>query len=54
MGCGDWFSLLTANWALVSEPGFLKFQISSFSILEILFFLENIFETDVGEISRNK
>ena len=39
-------------WALVSEPGFLKFQIFRFSILDI--FLENIFEHYVGEISRNK
>ena len=40
-------------WALVSEPGFLTFQIFRFSILEISFF-ENIFENYVGEISRNK
>ena len=40
-------------WALVSEPGFLKFQIFRFSILEILFG-ENIYENYVGEISRNK
>ena len=40
-------------WALVSEPGFLKFQIFRFSILEILV-LGNIFENYVGEISRNK
>ena len=41
------------DWALVSEPGFLKFQISRFSILEILLW-RNIFEKYVGEISRNK
>ena len=28
---------ITLNWALVSEPGFLKFQSFRFSILEILF-----------------
>ena len=43
----------TMNWALVSEPGFLKFHIFRFSILEILFG-GNIFENYVGEISRNK
>ena len=32
---------------------FLKFQIFRCSILETIF-LENIFENDVGEISRNK
>ena len=41
------------NWALVSEPGFLKFQIFRFPILEV-FVLEHIFEKYVGEISRNK
>ena len=41
-------------WAPVSEPGFLKFQIFRFSILEIFVFWENIFENHVGEISRNK
>ena len=41
------------DWALVSKLGFLKFQIFRFSILEI-FFLENVFENYVGEISRNK
>ena len=40
-------------WAPVSEPGFLKFQIFRFSILEI-FVGGNIFEKYVGEISRNK
>ena len=43
----------TFGWALVSEPGFLKFQIFRFSILAI-FFGEHIFENYVGEISRNK
>ena len=42
------------DWALVSEPGFLKFQIFRFSILEIFVFLETIFGKSVGEISRNK
>ena len=40
-------------WALVSEPGFLDFQIFRFVILEICL-LQNIFEKYVGERSRNK
>ena len=53
--CASLTSNSTAmDWAPVSEPGFLKFQISRFSILEILFLLETIFEKYVGEISRNK
>ena len=43
-----------ADWALVSEPGFLKFQIFRFSILELFLFGEIILENYVGEISRNK
>ena len=39
--------------SMISEPGFLKFHIFRFSILEF-FFWEHIFETYVGEISRNK
>ena len=42
------------DWALVSNLGFLKFQIFRFSILEFCFVLENLFEKYVGEISRNK
>ena len=41
------------NWALVSEPGFLDFQIVRFSILEFLF-LQNMSRKYVGEISRNE
>ena len=35
---------ITFCWALVSEPGFLKFQIFRFPILEIILFFENMFE----------
>ena len=42
----------TLDWALVSEPGFLKFQIFRFSIIESFRF-GNISEEYVGEISRN-
>ena len=38
-------------WAPVSEPGFLDFQI--FDSRDV-FFLQNLFERYVGEISRNK
>ena len=41
------------SWAPVSEPGFLDFQISRLSIIEICVFLQNSFEKYVGEISRN-
>ena len=38
-------------WAPVSEPGFLDFQIFD---SRDLFCLQNVFETYVGVISRNK
>ena len=38
--------------ALVSEPGFLDFQISRFSMFEISLFSQNMFEQSGGEISR--
>ena len=43
-----------ANWAPVSEPGFLDFQISRFFILEIIIIQGNMFGKYVGEISMNK
>ena len=49
--CGGAWTIY--NWAPVSEPGFLKFQIFRFSILEF-FLWKNNSENYVGEISRNK
>ena len=43
------------SWAPVSEPGFLNFQISRWSIIEIVFVcFKKAFGKYVGGISRNR
>ena len=48
------FAKSVVFWAPVSEPGFLDFQISRFSILECFFCLGNHFWKSGGESSREK
>ena len=50
---------IASLWALVSEPGFLDFQIFRFLIFDIYIYiyiyicsLQNVFENSGGEISR--
>ena len=48
----NYFTEVAIYWALVSEPGFLDFQILRFPTFDICFVLRNIVGKYGGEISR--